>query len=570
MGSAVFMEKHFGDGARPKGTGPKYSRSRYPSPPPTLTPPPEVEPGAHLIRFKVKTAGDYMLHVRYGQIELSGSPYPLHVFPSLLCVERCRVVGLNDKTGEVKAGEEVSGALLLADKCGNPVVPGPHVLGIPMRVTVEPIGPALDPCGVAEQGLPKTLDLEAKASELYPTFAANAQAANSAAVGARFSFSLRVAGWYRVTAWVANTRLPLPSGCFPLLVHPLEPDPAMCHIEDPPDLTAPMPAGERFGVLTTLRDVFGNVCTSGGIELRATVRARDEPQQNAQATPYAPGFLPSRGLMVWDRRDGTYETVQTPTCIGRNTLTLSMSHGPHSAIIGRPMEYNVVPGLPCPEHCVAKGDGIRWARAEVPAQFVVEARDKANNLVLEHGLVLRVVLTPGSQLQQLQVQACGDGRYIVRYQVPLSGLYRLSVLVGANGSVQPGDRRHVRGSPFQIPVRSNGEKSADFEEDRGHVPPPTYVPMRARSLSPASPRGGSRGVDPSLRGGSGSGSGRGDSSPRSGARRAMSPRGRSPGAPGPASRAGAQHNLTLDELLPDRAFATPPVIHGSPQRLGYD
>ena len=130
MGSAVFMEKHFGDGARPKGTGPKYSRSRYPSPPPTLTPPPEVEPGAHLIRFKVKTAGDYMLHVRYGQIELSGSPYPLHVFPSLLCVERCRVVGLNDKTGEVKAGEEVSGALLLADKCGNPVVPGPHVLGI--------------------------------------------------------------------------------------------------------------------------------------------------------------------------------------------------------------------------------------------------------------------------------------------------------------------------------------------------------------------------------------------------------------------------------------------------------
>ena len=194
MGSAVFMEKHFGDGARPKGTGPKYSRSRS-SPPPTLTPPPEVEPGAHLIRFKVKTAGDYMLHVRYGQIELSGSPYPLHVFPSLLCVERCRVVGLNDKTGEVKAGEEVSGALLLADKCGNPVVPGPHVLGIPMRVTVEPIGPALDPC-VAEQGLPKTLDLEAKASELYPTFAANAQASIAPPL-ARASHSAYVSRPYR-------------------------------------------------------------------------------------------------------------------------------------------------------------------------------------------------------------------------------------------------------------------------------------------------------------------------------------------------------------------------------------
>ena len=100
----------------------------------------------------------------------------------------------------------------------------------------------------------------------------------------------------------------------------------MCHIEDLPDLTAPMPAGERFGVLTTLRDVFGNVCTSGGIELRATVRARDEPQQNAQATRTRLASAVA-WAMVWDRRDGTYETVQTPTCIGRNT--------PHQCPTGR-------------------------------------------------------------------------------------------------------------------------------------------------------------------------------------------------------------------------------------------
>ena len=43
----------------------------------------------------------------------------------------------------------------------------------------------------------------------------------------------------------------------------------------------------------------------------------------------------------------------------------------------------------------------------MPAQLV-EARDKTGNLVAEHGLVLRVVLTPGSQSQQLQVQNCGE------------------------------------------------------------------------------------------------------------------------------------------------------------------
>lgn len=548
---AIFIEKHFGDGVRPRGWGPRRNRTQFRSNPPPILPPPEVEPGAHMVRFRVKVAGDYKLHIHYGRNELLGSPYDLHVFPSLLCVDRCRVVGLCETTGEVLAGHEVSGSILLADKCGNPVVPGPHVLGIPVRLTVEAIGPALDPCGVVEQGVPKCLELEAEASELYPTVGANARAANAAAVGARFSFSLRVAGWYRVTAWVANTRLPLPSGCYPLLVHPLDPDPGMCRVEDPPDLTAPLPAGERFGVLAVLRDTFGNVCSSGGFELRATIRAPDEPVQAAHAVPFACGFLPARGMVMWDRRDGTYEAVFTPRALGRHTLTLAMAHGTHAAIIGRPMEYEIIPGLPSPEHCVVKGDGTRWARAEVPAQFVVEARDKAGNLVAEHGLVLRVVLTPGSQLQQLQVQACGDGRYIVRYQVPHSGLYRLSVLVGTDGSVRPKDRRHVRGSPFQVPVHS-GDKGTSVEETRRQTPPSSPRYMRARSLSPASPRGSSRGGMPSSPRGGSAGGPRGEASSTTvgvdGNLRFGSPRGRSPGAP--QRRSG----LTFDEMLPDAAL----------------
>ena len=46
----------------------------------------------------------------------------------------------------------------------------------------------------------------------------------------------------------------------------------------------------------------------------------------------------------------------------------------------------------------------------------------------------------------------------MRYQVPVSGRYRLSVMVGANGSIKPGDRRHLRGSPFEVAVHTGGDE----------------------------------------------------------------------------------------------------------------
>ena len=393
---------------------------------------------------------------------------------SPLSIKHCRVIGLCEATGEISAGRDVTGAVLLMDRSGKPVAPeNKRALGIAMRLIVEPIGPALDPCGVEMQGLPNRLELDAKATQLQAE--AYEEAVGSApCVGAQFSFKLRVAGWYRVTVWVANKMLPLPHGCYPLLVRPLRPDPRMCRIEDPPDLSAPLPAGEPFGVLAVMRDTFGNVCTSGGFELRGTVRAPGEPVHEARAEAYVSGFLPSRSLVLCDRRDGSYEARFTPRTVGRHTLTLAMANGRHAALVGQAMQFDVVPGLPSSELCLAKGDGTRSATAGVPAQFVVEARDKVGNLIAEHGLELRVGLSPPSRLHQLQVQACGDGRHVVRYQVPVSGTYQLTVLLGAGGVV-----RHVRGSPFEVPVHSG--KGDDAWRTGLSTPRPH---SRGRSASP--------------------------------------------------------------------------------------
>ena len=390
-----------------------------------------------------------------------------------LSIKHCRVIGLCEATGEISAGRDVTGAVLLKDRSGKPMAPGKRALDTAMRLIVEPIGPALDPCGVEMQGMPNRLELDAKATQLQAE-AYEELVGSAPCVGAHFSFKLRVAGWYRVTVWVANKMLPLPHGCYPLLVRPLRPDPRMCRIEDPPDLSAPLPAGEPFGVLAVMRDTFGNVCTSGGFELRGTVRAPGEPIHEARAEAYDSGSLPSRSLVLCDRRDGSYEARFTPRAVGRHTLTLAMANGRHAALVGQAMQFDVVPGPPDPELCLAKGDGTRSATAGVPAQFVVEARDKVGNLIAEHGLELRVGLSPASRLNQLQVQACGDGRHVVRYQVPFSGIYQLSVLLGAGGAV-----RHVRGSPFEVPV--HGGKGEDAWRT-GMITPRPH--SRGRSASP--------------------------------------------------------------------------------------
>lgn len=487
--STVFIETHYGDGREIKrkktAKGPTSQMD---------APPPEVEPGAHMVRYRVKMAGDYKLHVAYGTVTLESSPLALNVVPALLSVDHCTVHGLCEQTGMMTAGREVTGMILLNDRCGNPVIPGPQVIGVPIRVVVEPIGPTLDPYGIEEQGSPQKIELSEEAKNL----------GGDLHVGATFKFSLSVAGWYRVTCSVANTQLPLPHGCYPLLVAPCsKPDPAKCRIEDAPEPDEVLPAGTRMSVSAVVRDRLGNVCALGGHELRATVRVPNVALQAAHSVPYARGYLPTRGLVVCDRRDGTYETIFTPQAVGQTTLIFAMANGPDVVQLGgKPMQFEVEPGLPSPPHCVAKGHGIRTGYACQPNEFEIEARDAAGNLTTER-LELRVVMTPASSQQQLSVQAVGDGRHLVRYIVPVSGIYKLAVLVGDHGSVRPADRRHISQSPFTVPIHSGTKGGSPSPRGRGSMSPRDQADVqngrpsqplsaRARSASPVStPRGGS-------------------------------------------------------------------------------
>jgi hypothetical protein len=502
MVADVILETHYGGKGGKRGA--RRDGNKFGSQTASLAAP-QVEPGAHLVRYRIASAGAYRVKVCYGETELSSSPFDLQVYPALMSIEHCKLVGLCESTGEVVAGQEVSGAVLLADRCGNPVLPGHQVLDIGIKVVVEPIGPTLDPCGVEEQGTPERLEMKAKACALPTPIDDDHPDCQEEQAGAKFAFTLVVAGWYRVTAYVSNMQLPLPSGCFPLLVHPRQADPALSRIEDPVEPDESLAAGDRFSLLATLRDEYGNVCTTGGHELRATVRAPKEPIDVAHAVPYAGGYIPSREMVLWDRRDGSYEVMFTPMVLGRHSLAITMADGAGVSLLGgKSMDFDVVPGLPSPEHCIVKGKGARAAWAGVISEFVIEARDAAGNLVSEHDLPLRIVITPNHELQQLTINSCGDGRHCVRYQLPISGIHRIAVLVGAHGSMQPEDRCHVHGSPFEVAVHSGERRGAGIAlQDDGARPRPVTArgsvdkkgTTRGRDRS-ASPAQSTRPVEP--------------------------------------------------------------------------
>lgn len=464
-------------------------------------PPPPIEPGAHLVRFSVREAGEYDIYVRYGKTELDESPFPVFVAPAPVSPQHSQIDGLAVDLGETWAGDEVTGKVLLRDRCCNDIVSNPFALSTTMRLTVEPIRPSLCPAGIEEYGTPQRIELHSTASEMPVEGAelCETQEEIDALVprlGATFSFSLKVAGWYRVTAWVADEQVGPPHGTFPLLVHPRTPDPEKSRYTHMLNLSRPLPAGERFLVVATLRDLYGNVCAAGGHEVRATVRSPGEPVHSARAVPLAPGQLPNRGLVVFDRRDGAYEVHFTPMAVTKQTLEISMTDGADIVLIGGdPIAYQVTHGIPDPAHCQARGDGTRSAYALTNGSFFVDARDAAGNLSAEHAFRLTVTVTPAVHQQRIDIEDCGDGRHKVVYMIPVSGKYSLNVMVGKDGSVRPIDRRHVRGSPFNIFVHStaaeravSGDSPRKTASDRAAAMP-AAISLSALDLArPPSPR----------------------------------------------------------------------------------
>ena len=421
--------------------------------------PPQVEPGGHLVRMRVKASGLYDVYVRYGRLELDGSPFALQVAPSTISRSCCEVIGLAEGQGEVAAGEAISGAILLRDDCGNAIVAGLGAPKVCIRLRIDPTIPSLCPSGIEENGrLPASVVMDAEAVDLLRS-ATNKSIGGQCLpgrLGAQFTFTLRVAGWYQVVVQLLYGETTRSSVCcYPIMVRPQKPDPPMCRFIKMPDFDDQLPAGSRFHMLMLLRDSLGNACASGGHAVHCTVHSPGEPAHMARSIPFEPGHVPQRGLIVWDRRNGTYEVGFTPGPVGHHVLSLSVVEGKTMVLIGtKPFKYDVKPGIPDPDNCLARGEGTRLATSGVPSYLIVEARDSAGNLVSEHPLAVRVFVSPaGNHQRTVDVRSMKNGRYKVTYTVPASGIYMLSVLVGLDGKGRL-TQRHARGSPFHLTVQA--------------------------------------------------------------------------------------------------------------------
>jgi filamin len=129
-----------------------------------------------------------------------------------------------------------------------------------------------------------------------------------------------------------------------------------------------------------------------------------------------------------DNGDGTYKVVYEPTGVGRHKVDVRLKGKP---VGNTPVSVNVK-------------DGASYENTLVDSfSFVIRTKTKANKDKKEGGETFEVkVVHEGTkeEVKTVKINDIGDGTYVVSYNLPSDGDYKVNVLL--NG-------RHIKGSPWK-------------------------------------------------------------------------------------------------------------------------
>jgi filamin len=131
---------------------------------------------------------------------------------------------------------------------------------------------------------------------------------------------------------------------------------------------------------------------------------------------------------ITDNGDGTYKVVYEPTGVGRHKVDVRLKGKP---VGNTPVSVNVK-------------DGAWYENTHVDSfSFVIRTKTKQNKDKKEGGETFEVkIVHEGNkeEVKNIKITDIGDGTYVVSYNLPSDGDYKVNVLL--NG-------RHIKGSPWK-------------------------------------------------------------------------------------------------------------------------
>ena len=203
------------------------------------------------------------------------------------------------------------------------------------------------------------------------------------------SYSVGLAGHYKLHVALRQQMVPLPGSPFDLHIEPGAAYPASTKLpEDKSQLFGHADEGWQHGLILQTADMLGNLCVKGGANITMSLPKRwalehelDDPVKSR----------------VNDLGDGTYELEWCSTLAGTFPLEVCID-GFH--VIGSPISVTVKPARPDVNKFKASGAGLTKAVAGVEAPIRIRVADRFENSadVAAENTVFGLVLVPQAGL----------------------------------------------------------------------------------------------------------------------------------------------------------------------------
>jgi hypothetical protein len=183
------------------------------------------------------------------------------------------------------------------------------------------------------------------------------------------SYSIGLAGYYKLHVSLRQQMRPLPGSPFDLRVDPGAAYAASTNLPSEREhLTKQADEEWQHGLLLTTADMLGNKCVKGGANVTLALPKRWATEQGHEESPVL--------CRVNDKGDGTYELEWSSTLAGTFPLDVCID-GSH--VGGSPIDVTVLPARPDVNRFVASGAGLGKAVAGIEAPIRIRVADRFDN-----------------------------------------------------------------------------------------------------------------------------------------------------------------------------------------------